>query len=93
MQTLQILGWALLHSLWIGALIGVIFGVLRIFVRNHISLRYRIGVGCLFAFASIEFALFANALSSALVYPPERVANVSETLILATLDIIKTPCG
>ena len=81
-QTLQILGWALLHSLWIGALIGVIFGALRILVRDHISARYWLGVGCLFAFASIEIALFVNALISAIMLPPE-LGLLSTTAITA----------
>ncbi len=70
LQTLQILGWALLHSLWIGTLIGMVFALLRPLVRDHISMRYWLGVGCLLAFASIEFAMFVNALLSAISLPP-----------------------
>lgn len=85
LQTLQILGWALLHALWIGALIGAIFAALRPFVRDHISVRYWLGVGSLFAFAAIEITLFANALISALSVAPEVISNSGETLMLTAL--------
>ena len=84
-QTLQILGWTLLHSLWIGALIGLIFGALRPLVQNKISLRYWLGILCLFAFAAIEFTLLFNALISALMLAPVAAANSGETMILTTL--------
>ena len=85
-QTLQILGWALLHALWIGVLIGAIFAALRPFVRDQITLRYWLGVGSLFAFAAIEITLFVNALISALLVAPEVIAQSGETLILTVLE-------
>ena len=85
-KTLQILGWTLLHSLWIGALVGIIFAALRMLVLNHISARYWLGVGCLFAFASIEITLFVNALISALLLPSAiTAAPVASPTILPAL--------
>ncbi len=74
-QALQALGWALLHSLWIGVIIGVVFSVLRHLFRDQISFRYWLGVVCLFAFASIEIVLFANALLGAVSLPPELLSG------------------
>ena len=90
-QTLQILGWALLHSLWIGALVGIIFAALRKLVLNHISARYWLGVGCLFAFASIEIALFVNALISALLLPD--VITAASTASLTMLPTLASNTG
>ena len=74
-QALQALGWALLHSLWIGVIVGVVFSALRQLFRDQISFRYWLGVVCLFAFAGIEMVLFANALLSAVSPPAELLSG------------------
>ncbi len=58
------IGWAVLHSLWIGALIGLIFSVLRHSLRQHIQARYWLGIVCLLAFCVAEVAVFARPLIS-----------------------------
>lgn len=74
-QALQALGWALLHSLWIGVIVGVAFSVLRRLFCDQISFRYWLGVVCLFAFAGIEIVLFVNAVLGAVSLPPELLSG------------------
>jgi hypothetical protein len=55
----QRLGWVLLHSLWQGAFIGALFGLLRASCRDRSpQVRYRIGSAALLALAILSVLTF-----------------------------------
>ena len=66
-------GWALLHSLWQGALVGVVFVVLRFGLRRRSAdTRYLAGCLCLVALvaAPLLTLLIARASSPASAAAP-----------------------
>jgi bla regulator protein blaR1 len=57
---LHSIGWAMLHVLWIGAIIGLFYGLLRAFMPNRIALHYWAGLSALVTLALAACALFAR---------------------------------
>jgi len=88
-------GWTLLHSLWQGALIGLIFLVLRLALRRQsASLRYLAGCACLALLPAASVLTFIHETTPA---PGAEVVSyavsgpVREVASLRNLDSLGTP--
>lgn len=60
-QTVELLGWTLLHSLWQIALIGIVFAIVDRLIRttaHHLELRYWLSVGSLMIMIAMLPATF-----------------------------------
>ena len=69
-QLVHALGWTLIHSLWQGALIGLLIAVAMIFLQKHTArLRYFIYSMSLILFAGLAVVTF---FSSYFAYVPDR---------------------
>lgn len=72
-QFIYALGWTLIHSLWQGALIGLIIAILIIFMYKYTArLRYFIYSISLFLFAGIAVLTFISAFNS---FEPENTKS------------------
>jgi bla regulator protein blaR1 len=69
-QLFAALGWALLHSLWLGGLAGLFYAFVRIVFRERIELRYWAAVGALAATALATAGVFIASLSGQLLTTP-----------------------
>jgi bla regulator protein blaR1 len=73
------LGWALLQSLWLGALAGLFYAFVRVAFRERIELRYWSAVASLCVVALATAGVFVASLSEPLL-PNSDVVNASISL-------------
>lgn len=79
------LGWTLLHFLWQGALVGVLYACLRFVLQDSApESRYWLSLGTLGLLASLPVITFIHLLATPLVIPGiTGIANSTSTLFVA----------
>ena len=90
-QFLHALGWMLIHSLWQGALIGILIAIAMIFLqRNTARLRYFIHTTSLAVFAAMALITF---IASYYTYQPqqETVAALSQITNMQYAAVAQVP--
>lgn len=99
---MQALGWALIHFLWQGALVAILFAGLRSFLREHAaSVRYAVACGALLlllllplltvsliGFSSTATTTAPHVQRSAvqLAAPPSKLLDLSDTQDSAAIE-------
>ncbi|MCC9167330.1 M56 family metallopeptidase [Pontibacter harenae] len=94
-ELVRALGWALLHSLWQGALVSLVLAVLLIMLNHHTAnLRYKIaiiGMGamlCLFLLTFVQLYSSAPAQDTAVSYASLQTA---QPVFLAEASVSSKP--
>ncbi len=83
---MQALGWALVHFLWQGAIIGIVFAVVRRFVApEQSSLRYAFGL------FSLSALLVAPVLTLAMLWPSSGMEAVQASDSIAINASLAAP--
>ena len=73
LAVLQSIGWTMLHIMWIGAVIGLFYGLLRALTPSRVAFRYWSGLAALTALLLAACALFTREWQ--LLHKPEAIAQ------------------
>ncbi|WP_210462325.1 M56 family metallopeptidase [Rufibacter roseolus] len=85
------LGWTLLHSLWQGALMALLVGVLlRLMHRHSAATRYWVAWGGLIALLLVSVITYCNLYNPAVTAPIQEVAAVEASALQVQTVIIQT---
>ena len=88
-ESIQALGWALLHSLWQGLAVVAIFGALRVFIKNS-NLRYLTGCATLCVMVALPLATFVSQYSTTSTQPTQSLYQ-STTALSAEISSTVSP--